>query len=264
LVDRAHLVAAMLAAAQAAAQIIVVIRARGARAQRKADGSPLTDADQAAEALILQQLGAAFPDLPIVSEENAQSHALAPPAAFLLVDPIDGTKEFVAGRDEFTVNIALIEQGVPTLGVIVVPVGGDQYWVDAEGRAWQNRAGVCSILDGMASGAEEPARQGLVAAVSRSHPDGETDCYLAGFPVSHRMICGSSLKFCLIARGDADLYPRFGPTNEWDIAAGDAIVRAARGDVITPDGALFRYGKPGFRNGPYIARSDKARRRGQP
>jgi 3'(2'), 5'-bisphosphate nucleotidase len=127
-----------------------------------------------------------------------------------------------------------------------------------QGQAWSNRAGMRTLMDGTATTDTQTQEPGLIAAVSRSHPDTETSRYLAALPLRATIACGSSLKFCLIARGDADIYPRFGPTNEWDIAAGDAIVRAAKGDVIAADGSAFRYGKPGFGNGPYVARSPKA------
>jgi 3'(2'), 5'-bisphosphate nucleotidase len=215
---------------------------------RKADGSPVTAADHAAEAVILERLGAAFPDLQVVSEENAASHALAPPRRFVLVDPLDGTKEFVSRNGEFTVNIALIEDGVPVLGAVYAPVPDLYYEVDAEGYAVEEAAGVRRRIV-----ARPASPEGLTAAVSRSHLDAETTAYLARYRIVREISAGSSLKFCLIARGDADIYPRLGGTNEWDTAAGDAVLRAAGGRMTTPEGEPFRYAKPGYRNGPYVA-----------
>jgi 3'(2'), 5'-bisphosphate nucleotidase len=251
--NRAEVVAAMLDIAEAAAALIrdAVARAGGAPgAVMKDDGSPVTEADQAADALIRGRLLALMPGVPVVSEENAASHGLAPPSRFWLVDPIDGTKEFIAGRPEYTVNIALVEHGVPVLGVVLAPATGDLYWVNENGQAWcrgeSQQAGPITVR-------AAPA-EGLTSAVSRSHRNAATDAFLAAQLIAAEITCGSSLKFCIVARGDADISPRFGPTNEWDTAAGDAIVRAAGGTVTTLDGAALRYGKPGFANPDYVIR----------
>lgn len=246
--DRTTLIAEMNRAALDAGRIILDIYHKGFEAERKADGSPVTEADRQAEALILERLKAAAPDIPIVSEENAASHSLKPPERFFLVDPLDGTKEFVSRNGEFTVNIALIERGVPVLGVVYAPVKGGLYWVDAQGRAVEARDGKEAVIRARPSPAE-----GLVAAVSRSHLDQASQDYLAHYKIAGTISAGSSLKFCLVARGEADVYPRFGTTNEWDTAAGDAVLRAAGGRMLTPDGQVFRYAKPNYRNGPYIA-----------
>jgi 3'(2'),5'-bisphosphate nucleotidase len=208
----------------------------------------VTAADLAAEAAILARLTAAFPAVPIVSEETAASHGLSPPGRFFLVDPLDGTKEFVSRNGEFTVNIALIEMGEPVLGVVLAPAAGRLFWTSASGRAMEERDGRRRSLR-----ARKPPAQGLTAAVSRSHLDRETVDFLGRFPIAGKISAGSSLKFCLIAAGEADIYPRFGRTNEWDTAAGDAVLRAAGGRTETPEGDVFRYGKAGFRNGPYVA-----------
>lgn len=248
MIDRAVLVDVMLAAAREAAAAILVIRARGLDVERKDDGSPVTAADRAAEAIILACLARAVPELPVISEENAASHCRAPPAEFLLVDPIDGTKEFIAGRDEFTVNIALVEHGYPRLGVVLAPATGHVYWTDALGAAWMQRGTGRRAIQARVGPAS-----GLIAAVSRSHMNADTRAFLATQLVQSELVCGSSLKFCLVACGEADISPRFGPTNEWDTAAGDAVLRAAGGRMQTIDGAVFAYGKPGFRNGNYVA-----------
>ena len=246
--DRTTLIAEMRRAALDAGRLILDIYERGFTAETKADGSPVTEADRLAEALILTRLGAAAPDIPVVSEENAASHALKPPAVFFLVDPLDGTKEFVSRNGEFTVNIALIEAGTPVLGAVYAPVKDELYWVDAKGRSIEERGGTRAVIT-----ARQAPPEGLLAAVSRSHLDQASTEFLAGYTIAGTISAGSSLKFCLLARGDADVYPRFGPTNEWDTAAGDAVLRAAGGRMLTPEGEVFGYGKPGYRNGPYVA-----------
>lgn len=246
--DRSTLIAEMNRAALDAGRVILDIYGQSFTPERKADGSPVTEADRQAEALILEHLKAAAPGIPIVSEENAASHSLKPPGRFFLVDPLDGTKEFVSRNGEFTVNIALIEEGVPVLGVVYAPVKGGLYWVDARGRAIEALDGRETIIR------VRPApASGLVAAISRSHLDEASTAYLAKHKIAGTISAGSSLKFCLVARGDADVYPRFGTTNEWDTAAGDAVLRAAGGRMSTPEGHVFRYAKPNYRNGPYIA-----------
>lgn len=223
--------------------------------QAKQDASPLTEADLAADAVISAGLKAAFPDLPLVTEEQAQSHSLKA-ERFLIVDPLDGTKEFVQRRGDFTVNIALVENGVPTRGVVFAP---------AKGRLFYTRADGVSVEE---TGAHDPAQTGpcrevrvadadmtaLRVVASKSHRDAETDAYIAGYRVADLVSAGSSLKLCLVASGEADLYPRFGPTMEWDTAAGDAVLRGAGGQIrILPGYAPFVYGKPGFRNSGFVA-----------
>ena len=246
--DRKSLIAEMRRAALDAGRVILGIYERGFEAERKADGTPVTEADRQAETLILERLAAAAPDIPVESEENAASHALAPPAVFFLVDPLDGTKEFVSRNGEFTVNIALIEQGLPMLGVVYAPVKGQLFWVDVQGKAIEEHEGRPSVIT-----ARTPPAMGLIAAVSRSHLDEASTQFLKGHKLAGTVSAGSSLKFCLVARGEADVYPRFGRTNEWDTAAGDAVLRAAGGRMLTPEGLVFRYGKPGYGNGPYVA-----------
>ncbi len=223
-----------------------------AKATEKADGSPVTAADQAAEDIILPALRHLTPDIPVVSEEEA-SKGLSPDvtgARFWLVDPLDGTKEFLSGNGEFTVNIALIEHGVPVLGVVVVPALGETYAGAEPGSAvLKDASGERSIA------VRETPAEGLTVVGSRSHGDAAAmESFLGGRKVANFRAAGSSLKLCLIARGEADLYPRLGTTMEWDIAAGHAVLRAAGGFVRTLDGGDFAYGKPAYRN-PHFAAS---------
>jgi 3'(2'), 5'-bisphosphate nucleotidase len=242
-------------AAEAGARI-VAIRARPHAVEAKADGSPLTEADLAAEAIIAAGLPTAAPGIAVVSEEAAAHVLPAGGAPFLLVDPLDGTREFVGPSGEFTVNIALVVEGRPVAGVVYAP---------ALGRIWRGAAGHGAAMAELPPGAApeaaswQPIRArprpatGLTAVASRSHLDPETTAFLATLPVTERRSIGSSLKFCLVAEGVADVYPRFGPTMEWDTAAGQAVLEAAGGRVTQPSGAAFTYGKTAFRNGAFIA-----------
>jgi 3'(2'), 5'-bisphosphate nucleotidase len=221
-----------------------------ADATAKADGSPVTAADQAAEDIILPKLRALTPDIPVVSEEEA-SKGLTPDVTgsrFWLVDPLDGTKEFISGNGEFTVNIALVENGAPVLGVVVIPAIQQTYAGAGPGTA--------TLKDSQGERAitvRTVPEAGLVVVGSRSHGDAAAmDKFLAGRRVADFRAAGSSLKLCLIAAGEADLYPRLGTTMEWDIAAGHAVLAAAGGRVECADGAPFRYGKPDYRN-PHFA-----------
>jgi 3'(2'), 5'-bisphosphate nucleotidase len=219
-------------------------------ATAKADGSPVTAADQAAEDIILPALRRLTPDIPVVSEEEA-SKGLSPEVTgnrFWLVDPLDGTKEFLSGNGEFTVNIALVENGQPVLGVVVVPALGETYAGAAPGTAvLEDAHGERPIS------VRSPPQAGLTVVGSRSHGDAAAmEAFLNGRKVEQFRAAGSSLKLCLIARGEADLYPRLGTTMEWDIAAGHAVLRAAGGRVTLLDGAPFTYGKRDYRN-PHFA-----------
>jgi len=228
----------------AAAEAIRRVQADGA-VQIKPDGSPVTKADQAAEAVIRDGLTRLVPSLPIISEEQ-EDHDKAPPAGspYFLVDPLDGTREFIAGIDEYTVNIAIVANGEPVLGVIAAP---------AKGIIWRGLVGHGAErlpFSGRQAGHPQSIKTRqrpdgeLIAMVSRSHLEARTQAYLAGFPRTQRIGCGSSVKFCRLAEGAADLYPRLAPTHDWDIAAGHAILTAAGGRVIAPDGAPLRYGSP--------------------
>jgi 3'(2'), 5'-bisphosphate nucleotidase len=239
-------------ARRASAAIMPFFRT-GHAVTHKEDRSPVTAADHAAEALIKPALEALLRGVPVVAEESV-AQAPAPETLaqmrFWLVDPLDGTKEFVAGRDEFTVNIALVESARPSLGVMAVPAR-DLIYAAANGEAFvQAGSG-----ERRAIRARQPPAPGLTIAHSRSHADrDDLEKFLSGYKVAERIISGSALKLGWIAEGTVDLYPRLGPTMEWDIAAGHAIVDAAGGSVTDTAGQPLRYGKPGFRNPPFIAR----------
>ena len=227
----------------------------------KADHSPVCDADERAEAIILEGLAAQLPGVPVVAEEAAARGDIPICGqALILVDPLDGTREFLGRNGEFTVNIALIVNGVPQAGAVYAP---------AMQRLWfaGSHAYVCDVAPGAAMPARTQWRpihgrhapeDGLIALASRSHADSETEAYLARLKVSERRCAGSSLKFCALAEGGADVYPRFGPTMEWDTAAGDAVLRAAGGAVLSTEGVPLRYGKANsnYRNTAFIAWGD--------
>jgi 3'(2'), 5'-bisphosphate nucleotidase len=248
-----RLLAVTFEAARRAGEAIMAVYAGDFAVARKADSSPVTLADQRAEAIILAALAEAAPGIPVVAEEQADSDGLPAETGdlFWLVDPLDGTKEFISRNGEFTVNIGLIQGGAPILGMVHVPALGVTYGSAAPGtaRRWRGNAAPEPI-------AARPAPAGgLVVVHSRSHENNEKfDAYLVGKPVAEKRVCGSSVKFCLLAAGEADLYPRFGPTMEWDTAAGHAVLIAAGGSVTTLDGAPFLYGKTGLRNPGFIAR----------
>ncbi|MEI6987585.1 MAG: 3'(2'),5'-bisphosphate nucleotidase CysQ [Rhodospirillaceae bacterium] len=244
--------------ALAAGAVVLRHYAQRANAETKADGSPVTAADREAEALIVPVLRRLLPGVPVVAEEAAAVGDLPEVAAggrFWLVDPLDGTREFISRNGEFTVNIALIEDGRPVLGVVLAPVLGDLY-AGAEGNgAVLSRVGMPDRV----IAARLPPPDGWIAVGSRSHSARDAEnAFLAGFPLVERRACGSSLKFCLIAEGAADIYPRFGPTCEWDTAAGHAVLAAAGGRIRLVEGELVEggpllYGKLGFRNPHFIA-----------
>lgn len=231
----------------------------------KSDTSPVTEADQRAEAIILENLEQLAPGIPVVAEEEAAAGRVPETATrFFLVDPLDGTKEFISRNGEFTVNIALIENGEPVRGAVYAPALGKLYW-GARGEG----AFMADVTGGVMGPAtaiqirQAPA-EGLSAVGSRSHGGEETQAYLKAFAINDFVAAGSSLKLCLLAEGRADLYPRMGRTMEWDIAAGDAILRAAGGRVETLDGLPLRYGKRGqaddsdFANPYFVAFGDPA------
>ena len=250
--DRRILLQLAEAAALAAGAAILEVYGEDFTVQRKPDNSPVTRADERAEAIILERLAKAAPDIPVVAEENCARHgtpATSPPR-FWLVDPLDGTKEFVRRNGEFTVNIGLVEEGRAVLGVVHAPALGVTY-AAAGMAATRRRTG--EAPQPIAARAL-PARHAVVLH-SRSHADEKRLArFVANLPGAERRVSGSAIKFCLIAAGEADLYPRFGQTSEWDTAAGQAVLEAAGGSVKTLDGAPLRYGKPGFLNPDFIAR----------
>jgi 3'(2'), 5'-bisphosphate nucleotidase len=241
----------LVAVARGAGAVILDIYNRDFETLRKADRSPVTEADTAAEAVILEALTRLAPDIPVVAEEQCAKDGvpLSAPKRFFLVDPLDGTKEFIARNGEFTVNIALIEDGRPVLGVVYLPAT-DACYAGLGGKAERRiGSGAPEAVAARATPAE-----GLTMAISRSHANkGEIERAKERFNIAGTIVAGSSLKFCRIAEGVADLYPRFGDTMEWDTAAGQAVLEAAGGRVETPEGAPLRYGKAGFRNGHFIA-----------
>jgi len=244
------------AIARQAGAVIMEIYNHGFTASQKPDYSPVTEADIAAEALILKELAQLVPDIPVIAEEAAACDALPVLSGhrFFLVDPLDGTKEFIARNGEFTVNIALIENGVPILGVVHLPVTGETYTgVITPHGSHAMRAVGAKPPEPIAARNVPP--QGATLAISRSHADQEKIKAISfGVPIAETCIAGSSLKFCRVAEGKADLYPRLGPTMEWDTAAGQAVLVAAGGSVRTITGDPLTYGKPDFRNPHFIAR----------
>jgi 3'(2'), 5'-bisphosphate nucleotidase len=253
-----HLLQSLIYTAQRAGGAIMAVYATDFAVRDKADTSPVTMADEAAEKIILADLAAIAPGVRVVAEESVAAGRVPVIAErFFLVDPLDGTKEFVSRRDEFTVNVALIEAGQPVLGVVFAPARRELYWGDVRaGRAGHIDADPDGTMPSMGSAisARQAPASGLTAVASRSHRTPETDEFLARYPVTEFRSIGSSLKFCLVATGEADLYPRLGTTMEWDTAAGHAVLSAAGGSVTGLAGEPFVYGKPGFRNGHFLAR----------
>jgi 3'(2'),5'-bisphosphate nucleotidase len=250
-----------------ASVVVMGVYARDPCARRKADRSFVCDADEKAEAVILAGLAERLPAYPVIAEEAA-SRGEKPLCgrAFILVDPVDGTREFLHRNGEFTINIALIVDGVPRAGAVYAPAI-NQLWMAGL------HAYAVSIEPGAALPPIERRRliavranpsHGLTALESRSHADPETETFLATLPIAERRCAGSSLKFCAIAEGEADVYARFGTTMEWDTAAGDAVLRAAGGAVLDRWGVALLYGKAGeqYRNGPFVAWGDPDTARG--
>jgi 3'(2'), 5'-bisphosphate nucleotidase len=247
-----------IAARASAAILTVPLSQAGVRI--KDDESPLTKADEASERIIVEGLAGLLPKLPVIAEESAAS---APPhveQSCAIVDPLDGTKEFLAGRDEYTVNIGLVTRGVPIAGVITAPAQG-LLWRGVVGRKAE-RLRTDFVKGATATERTEiharSAPAELVAAISRTHLDANSEAFLSGLKIHERYACGSSVKFCHLAQGDADIYPRLAPTCEWDIAAGCAILAAAGGKVTDPNGGELRFasGADKFRVPGFIAWGD--------
>jgi 3'(2'), 5'-bisphosphate nucleotidase len=233
-------------AIQASKAILEV--AGSADVRRKDDGSPVTAADAASEAVICAGLERLAPSVPIISEEQTERPQTSAGGSYFLVDPLDGTKEFISGRAEYTVNIAVVTDGVPLLGIVAAPAAGTA-WRGIVGRGAER----LPIAGGtIASGMNAPCaihtrpRSGdeILIMVSRSHLDEHTKAYIGRFSQAKLVQCGSSVKFCRLAEGAADLYARLAPTHDWDIAAGHAVLAAAGGKVTAPDGAQLAYGSP--------------------
>jgi 3'(2'), 5'-bisphosphate nucleotidase len=247
--------------AQRAGEEIATIYQRVVVVSEKPDRSPLTEADLAAHEIICGALAKEVPGVVVVSEEDAERAGLDGLDEFILVDPLDGTKEFLSKNGDFTVNIALVRRGVPVAGVVLAP---------ARKRAWSGASGLGAWVQdvGPTLGERRPVRvrdraraDGWTAVASRSHRDAETDAFLLRHAIRDTRAVGSSLKFCLVAEGEADVYPRFGPTMEWDTAAGHAVLSAAGGSVTTSSGEPLTYGKvrDGLKNPSFIAWGTKDR-----
>ncbi|MBI1868109.1 MAG: 3'(2'),5'-bisphosphate nucleotidase CysQ [Methylocystis sp.] len=245
-------------AVKAGAIVMAVFAADQIASRLKSDNSPVSEADERAEAFLLERLTRLAPKLPVVAEEAAARGELpAQGDAYVLIDPLDGTKEFIAHGKEFTVNIALVVHKIARAGAIFAPALGRLWFAGGEAFAVAVQPG--ATLPPRANWRKLHTRrrpaEGLVALVSRSHLDDATRAFLARNDIRESRDAASSLKFCRLAEGEADVYPRFGPTMEWDIAAGDAILRAAGGIVLTPGSEPFVYGKAiaRYRNGPFVA-----------
>ncbi len=232
-----------------AGEIIMAARRAGVAVEYKDDKSPVTHADEEANHYIVEALMGAFPDIPVVSEEGAQEVASSDAEHFWLVDPLDGTRGFIRGEDEFTVNIGLIENRQPVAGVIYLPAKRELYLGSDKAGAFYARE----------NGEPQPIHvrrpEGIKRAVIMSayHGSPDTDAVLSGYEITEKVRASSSLKFCYVAEGKADLYPRTGPTMEWDTAAGHAILLAAGGRMTHLDGSVFLYGKEGYRNPGFLA-----------
>jgi len=225
----------------------------GVKADQKTDGSPLTEADRRAHVIITEALTEGWPDVPVLSEEGRDVPYVVRREwrRLWVVDPLDGTKEFIRGLEEFTVNIALVEEGQPTLGVIYAPAKDLLYCGSAEtGATVKEGDGPPRTIRVRLPG----PREGLVVVVSRSHPSKELQEFLKHLTVAEMIEAGSSLKLCAVAEGQAHLYPRLGPTSEWDIAAGQAVVEAAGGEVVDLDGRTLEYNKRSLLNPSFLAR----------
>ncbi|EBA14198.1 3'(2'),5'-bisphosphate nucleotidase CysQ [Roseobacter sp. CCS2] len=242
-------------ALQAGDKIMEIYGSDDFEVRSKSDESPVTIADEAADAIISAGLRAAFPDTPLVTEEQAASHAQSV-STFLIVDPLDGTKEFIKRRGDFTVNIAYIENGVPIRGIVYAPAKDRLFYTDANGVAVEEEGAFAKDAPGATHPIKvsTPDNSALLVVASKSHRDQATDDYINKYATADMKSAGSSLKFCLVATGEADIYPRLGRTMEWDTAAGHAVLKGAGGEVVRfDDHTTLAYGKPGFENPFFIA-----------
>ena len=247
--------------AHGAGRIIEDVRTGGINVRLKPDESPVTQADTMAEAYIEKELALSHPGVPVIGEELvAAGRATAPGERFFLVDPLDGTKEFIAGRDSYSTNIALVEHGRSIAGVIYAPAGGELFAGGPALGLWRAEIDAHATFNAAALAPFTPprteARKARVAVVSFSHLDEKTEAWLAEHGVAERLRMGSAWKFCVLLKGEADVYPRFGPTMEWDTAAGQALLEAAGGRTLLPDlSAPLTYGheENGFLNPGFVA-----------
>jgi 3'(2'), 5'-bisphosphate nucleotidase len=250
-IDRARLVDELAVAAREAGEAILELVRRGFEVESKRDSSPVTEADRAAELVILAALAKAAPGVPVVAEEEVAAGRIPELGdTYFLVDPLDGTKEFVRGGDDYTVNIGLIERGLPTLGVVFAPASGRLHGGSVGDGAWVDEG------QGKTPIRTRPRGELTTAVASKSHLNQATVDYLEAAVGNCGFVSvGSSLKFCILAEGKADIYPRAAPTSEWDTAAGHAVLLAAGGLVDGADGEALRYGKPAFLNRAFVATS---------
>jgi len=248
-IDRRRLLDELADAAREAGEAILTVVRRGFEVETKGDTSPVTEADRAAELVILAALAKAAPGVPVIAEEEVAAGRIpAHGDVYFLVDPLDGTKEFVRGGDDYTVNIGLIEQGVPRVGVVFAPATGVLHLGSVGDGAWVDRGSARLAIKTRSRGAE------VTAVASKSHLNQATIDYLeAAVGGCGYVSVGSALKFCIVAEGEADIYPRASPTSEWDTAAGHAVLLAAGGLVAGPDGTPLRYGKRAFLNRGFVA-----------
>ncbi|MEI6730182.1 MAG: 3'(2'),5'-bisphosphate nucleotidase CysQ [Pseudomonadota bacterium] len=236
--------------AEQAGDLIMTYYKTGTEVEQKSDKSPVTEADKAADRLISARLNEIAPEIMIVSEEGEKPNTGAE-QYFWLVDPLDGTKSFIRGNGYFTVNIALIKDKKPSIGVIYNPLDKVMYW-GAEGQAFRRQNDLTTPIK-----VRSYEKSDIAAFISHSHINLATEDYLSARNITNRIPCASSIKLCFLAEGKADLYPRFGTTMEWDIAAGHAILEAAGGKIITPQDDDFLYAKQDFINGNFIAYGDQ-------
>lgn len=257
--------ASLVEAALAGAREVLAVYATDFAVERKADDSPVSEADRRAERAILERLCAAMPDLAVVAEEAVSSGKVPRVGTrFALVDPLDGTKEFINRNGEFTINVAVVEAGAPTAGVVLAPALSLAFAGSPDG-AWKGKLDArCDQVTDWQAIRVRPSGPSPVAVASRSHMTPATKEALAQANTTETRSIGSSLKFCLVAEAEVDFYPRLGPTMEWDTAAGDAVLRAAGGVVVTLDGAPLSYGKTDvadmrdFENPHFLAAGDRS------
>ncbi len=251
MIDYARLLEDLAEAAHEAGEAILQVARRGFEVDSKADSSPVTEADRAAELIILAALARSAPGVPVIAEEEVAAGRIpAHGSTYFLVDPLDGTKEFVRGGDDYTVNIGLIEHGKPTLGVVYAPAMRRAYGGHRAGGSWMEMDGARHVIRVRPRGSQ------LTAVASKSHLNQATVDYLERAAATCDFVAvGSSLKFCMVAEGRADIYPRASPTSEWDTAAGHALLLAAGGRVDGPDGKALAYGKRAFLNRAFVATS---------